>query len=745
MNRDRLNAAWPPSLQPGKAVWATPLLMALVCAVPAFSQAGDDQKGMSPDEAFEDRTSVLEVQIPVNVVDRNGHPISDLTIDDFVLLDEGEEQDLTGFRKVDLSTLEPGPRRSANPYGDVIPSAARRYFLFLFDLTFSNPSSLVRARQAAQEFVVDSMHESDLAAVAMHSVERGPQMVVTFTPDRAQLARAIDTLGNPSLLDKLIKDPLRFVIDTPSGDAGLNQRGDPGGARPLGELENISSYLSVIGNKMNRIERSFQEGQVASWSGSMGALARVLANLDGRKHVVYFTEGFDGRLLLGRQPDTTDPEAEADYQNIQRGQYHLVDQDQTFGSTLLQNQVNQMLEEFRRADSVLQIVDISGLRADMLDEHRKRRVNDDALFYIANETGGELYEDANDFVDQLERVLESSSMTYLLSFRPSDLGEPGSHHRVRVKLKESRRGTRISHRTGYYAPRPFGDLHPMEKSLLASDMIAAEEQRDDLAINVLAAPFRSTEEQAYVPVIIEIGGESLLVDHEHDALPVEFYAYVTDDRGEMKDFFTQLVTLDIKSRRTAFARSGVKYYGSVELAPGNYLVRVLARNAITGRAGVRNIPLEIPEYQTAATDLLPPFFLEAPGSWFLVREQVAASDQAVPYPFTVNGEPYVPSAVPTLGPADQADLCLVAYNFGEGRLVIDSRVLDAQGAPVSGGEFVVKERTITGVRGLDKLVASFTPTGLAGGDYTLEVSISDPRSSVLEQSRIPIRVAGEGP
>lgn len=712
---------------------------------PLSAQSEEGQPGLTPDEAFEGRTSVLEVQIPVNVVDRNGRPLTGLTADDFELIDEGTPQAITSFRKLDLSTIEPGPRRSANPYGDVIPSAARRYFLFLFDLTFSSPTALVRARQAAQEFVVDSMHESDLAAVAIHSVEYGPQLVVTFTPDRAQLARAIDTLGTPSLLDKLVRDPLRFVIDSPSGDAGLNQRVDQGASTPLGELEDISSYLSVIGNRMNRIERSFQEGQVASWSGSMGALARILGNLDGRKHVVYFTEGFDGRLLLGRQPDTTDPEAEADYQNIQTGQYHLVDQDQTFGSTLLQNQVNQMLEEFRRADSVLQIVDISGLRADMLSEHRRRRVNDDALFYIANETGGELYEDANDFVDQLERVLESSSVTYLLSFRPSDLGDPGSHHRVKVRLKDAKRGTRISHRTGYYAPRPFGDLHPMEKSLLASDMIAAEEQRDDLAINVLAAPFRATPERAYVPVIIEIGGESLLVDHEHDSLPVEFYTYVTDERGEMKDFFTQLVTLDIKSRRTAFSRSGVKYYGHVELAPGNYLVRVLARNAITGRAGVRNIPLEIPEYESAAPDLLPPFFLEAPGSWFLVREQAAAGDQSVPYPFTVNGEPYVPAAAPTLGPADQADLCLVAYNFGEGRLVVDSRILDAQGAPVSGGEFVVRERTITGIQGLDKLVASFTPTGLAGGDYTLEVSISDPRSSALEQSRIPIRVTGEGP
>ncbi len=719
------------------------LVAPFVCASVLAQPNAQGKQGPDPADTFEDQTSVLEIQIPVNVVDRKGRPVSGLTADDFEILDEGQAQVISGFRTVDLETLEPGPARAADRF-DVIPSAARRHFLFLFDLTFSNPTAILKARQAAQEFVTGSMHESDLAAVAIHSVESGPRLIVTFTPDRAQLARAIDTLGAPGLLDNVARDPLRFVIDNPNPDSGLVQNGDQGGQSPLGELEGISTYLGVIGNQMARIERSYELSRVASWSGSMSGVAKILGTIEGRKHVIYFTEGFDGRLLLGRQPDTTDPEAEADYQNVQRGQYHLVDTDQTFGNTLLQKQVNGMLEEFRRADCVLQVVDISGLRADLPAEDRRRRVNDDALFYIANETGGQLHEDANDFVQQLERVLATSNLTYLLSFHPDELGEAGSHHRIKVKLKD-RKGVRISHRTGYYAPRPFDELHPLEKGLLASNLITSAEAKNDLDIEVLVAPFRSNVTSAYVPVIIEVQGNSLLIDHEPDQLPVEFYAYVTDEKGEMRDFFTQIVSLDVTSRRTAFANSGVKYYGHLDLAPGNYLVRVLARNAITGRSGVRNVPIEVPQYSDAVPDLLPPFFVEAPGSWFLVKEQNKPGDQGSPYPFTVNGEPYVPSAVPTLRATDSAEICLVAYNFGEGRLIIDSKVLDSEGIPVTGGEFVVTERTITGVTGLDKLTASFKPTGLTGGEYTLEVSVLDPRSQAMELSSIPIRVASEGP
>ena len=292
-----------------------------------------------------------------------------------------------------------------------------------------------------------------------------------------------------------------------------------------------------------------------------------------------------------------------------------------------------MLREFKRANTVIHTVDISGLRADSREEDRVRVVGRDALFYLANDTGGRLHEDANDFGAELQEVLESSTVTYLLSFQPTDPGEAGDHHRLRVRARAPK-GAQLSHRMGYYTPRPYGDLHPMEKRLLASDLIAAAAERDDLSMDVLAAAFRAGPDQAYIPVIVEIDGGTLLEGHESPRLPVEIYAYITDDKSEMRDFFSRVVTLDLTGRQDTFANTGLKYYGSLDLAPGDYLLRVLARNAVTGATGVETLALHVPTFEDGEPTLLPPFFHEEPGAWFLIREQPADQyARTTVYPF----------------------------------------------------------------------------------------------------------------
>ena len=708
----------------------------LLGAAPGPAQGPDDLR------QFEERTFVFEVQVPVNVTNRSGEPVRDLGRDDFQILDEGEAQEITGFRVIDLDLVAPDDRHAIEAdYG--IPPAARRHFLFLFDLSFSAPTSVAKARAAAQDFVLERMHPTDLAAVAVHTVESGPQLLITFTPDRAQLARAIATLGNPRLLNLATRDPLGFMIDTPSASrAGAL---DVGGVNDdIRSMErDLDAYLQVIGNEMAKYEKSYARGQISSWTGSLQGMARILGSVEGRKHVVLFTEGFDGRLLFGRQPDFFDQEMQREQEAIDTGQYGRVDTDNRYGNTQLLGHVNRMLNEFQRANAAIHTVDISGLRADLPEEHRTRIVHRDALHYLANETGGALHEDANDFGAELGEVLESSAVTYLLSFEPSTPGEPGDHRRLRVRARAPK-GAQISHRMGYYTPRPFDDLHPMEKRLLASDLIAAAAERDDLAIEVLAAPFRAADDLAYVPVIVEIGGGELLEDHEPARLPVEIYAYVTDEKSEMRDFFSRVVTLDLSGREDAFGNTGLKYYGHLELGPGSYLLRVLVRNSLTGATGVETAEIQVPAYEAGKPALLPPFFHDEPGSWFLVREQPADQyAKTTVYPFTVNGEPYVPSAAPLVrGGRDAADaeICLVGYNLGRGDLTLEATVLDAKGEPVDGGTLRLRERTVTGIPGLDKLVAAFDPTDLPAGDYTLTVAVTDPATRLRPANSIAIKV-----
>ncbi|MFQ5528437.1 MAG: VWA domain-containing protein, partial [Thermoanaerobaculia bacterium] len=482
-------------------------------------------------ESFAGRTDVIDVQIPVNVVDKRGEAVRGLTAEDFEIYDEGELQEISGFEVVDLELLEPGETRSE--IEQAVPAAARRHFLLVFDLSFSRPHSVTRAREAARQFVLEEVHETDLVSVATHSVERGARLLVTFTPDRSQIARAIDTLGAPRLLNLARVDPLRFIIEDPQMGRSMasSELNDLTNQGARGALEqSILAHLRVIAKEMAKSEKSFARGRIGSWSRSMAELARYLDSIRGRKHVIYFSEGWDGRLFLGRTPDAEDRATQEDLANIASGQTFLVDSDDIYGNTGLQNQMHNMVEEFRRADCVIQAVDISGLRADDVNEERTRSVGRDALFYVANETGGELFEDANDFGAELREVLERSSVTYLLSFQPDDIEFDGAYHRLKIRVKEGK-GGRISARKGYYAPRPYEELHPLEKGLIASDAIASASVESDFDMQVLAAAFRANEEQAYVPVIVEVEGRRLLEGTAGDRLPVEFFAYVTDQNG----------------------------------------------------------------------------------------------------------------------------------------------------------------------------------------------------------------------
>jgi VWFA-related protein len=714
-------------------------------------------------QRFEETTQVVAVEVPVNAVDRGGRPVRGLTAADFEVFDEGSRQTITHFEVVDLAALRPEQSplgTSAMDKGalgtvgdiDMIDAAVRRHFMLLFDLSFSNPTAVIKARLAARDFVLHSLRPSDLVAVATYSLETGPRLVLTFTPDRGQLAHAIDTLG----LDKSDQtaqqggDPLRFIITTPSefgsetaqaavsATAGASHGG---GLKPVTDINAIFVENSVaVRNAAERDQRAYDRSRILAYTRSLAAMARALNDLKGRKTVVYFSEGFDGRLMLGRE-DTESDDAQAEALNIAVGALQLVDTDKRYGNTELQAAVNRMLEEFRRADCVIQAIDIGGLRAKgEATASGPAGAGQEALFYLANETGGELFKDANNFREQLERVLERSDVTYLLAFQRSDLKADGAYHRLRVKTRAS--GVRLSYREGYYAPRPYQQLDPLEKDLLAAEGIASAVPRSDLDLSVLVAPFRANDRQAYVPVIIEVSGASLLAGEQADRLNLEFYTYVSDRQGRMADFFTRRIGLDVKKGRAALLATGVKYYGHLDLPPGEYQVRVLVRNSDSGRTGVRAAALAVPAYQKLEPVLLPPLFIEGRRSWVLVRERpkAGAAGDSVVYPFTVKGEPYVPAARPALGGADKARFCLVGYNLGKGDLALEAHVTTADGSRLAGGHLSLVERTPTGITGQDELVATFEPTGLRAGDYVLRVALTDRATGQKEVNSLPFQV-----
>ncbi len=679
------------------------------------------------EQTFAGKTEVISVEVPVNVVDQRGQPIGGLGIEHFELLDDGLPRPIESVEVIDLATLDPADPFAARRAARRLPAASRRHFLLLFDLAFSSPQAIARARQAARELALSSLHPTDLAAVAVYSRKRGLELLVTFSLDRVQLVRAIDNLGAPRQLARA-RDPLHFLIEEPSNITPLmaGNRGDS----TLSSSEEFTDSL-LISKQLRQSDKAFERARISGWASALGKMARILASVEGRKHILYFSEGFDGRLLLGREADAQDPQVELDKELTHRGLHGLVDNDDIYGNGTLKNDIESMLEQLRRADCVLQAIDIGGLKAGSAAATRIDRTGQDALFYIAHGTGGELFEDTNQLGPQLERALNRSRLTYLLTFRADDLPKDGSYHRLQVKVAGHK--GRISHRAGYYGPQPFAELHPLEKSLLAAEVIASAEPRREITLDLLATPFRTGSNIAYVPVIIEADGEDLLRDHGGELLAIEIYVYVTDSDGTLRDLFSQVVKIALENAREHLGK-GLKFYGHLELGAGNYLLRTLVRNAETGRAGARSLSLVVPDFTDGTVRILPPLFPEPLDSWMLVRENAAGTgtDQVV-YPFTFAGKLFVPAARPRLNSGPTA-LYLIGYELAAGPLIFTGQVLDSSGKIVDQPRLELIERTATAIDGIDKFHLELELGTLPTGDYSLRVEVSDNTTATLIRS-----------
>ncbi|HEX5758041.1 MAG TPA: VWA domain-containing protein [Thermoanaerobaculia bacterium] len=696
-------------------------------------------------ERFGETTSVVVVEVPVQVV-KDGKPVRGLTAENFEVFDGKTKQRLTGFEVVDLATLGSAGAGAAPP--PALPPAARRHFLFLFDLTFARPKSILQAREAAQGLVRDGLHASDLAAVATYSASRGSELVLGFTADRAQVEAAIESLGLPQLVPHS-PDPLRLVVTALEAELGLAAPGMGGGAgtggmrRRSNAMDDLLEELKRAQRAMEASERRTLEDQVSAASRSLADLAQVMGAVEGRKLVVYLSEGFQASAATGRGSDTESAAA------VASGESWKVESEKLYGSARVQAELAAMFESFRRADCVIQAVDVGGARtagpqaatehrpdADVADSGR------DALLAMAHYTGGELYQNFNDLGTAMGKMLERTSVTYLLSFQPASLATDGAFHPLEVRLKGVRRGARVHHRAGYFAPDPRRAVHPLEQRLLIASEILGSEEGGALPVSALAVPLPGEPGRSVVPLLLEVDGPALLAGHVGRSLALEIYAYALDRQQAVGGFLTQRVDLDLEKVEPELRARGLKFYGELALPPGSYTLRLLVRNAQSGAKGLRSLPLEVAA-AAAEPVLSPPLFLEPGESWLLTRQAPRAGEPRRDYPFTLGGRTFVPDTRPVVTSAGEARVALLAYNLGTGEVVASAEVLRAgDRQPATGGGFRLVDRQRGEGGAPDRLVGVFTVAGLPPGEYLLRVTLTDGGSGATHSSATSFVVGG---
>lgn len=674
------------------------------------------------------------VEVPVHVIGRDGKPVRGLTAADFEVDDDGKRQAITAVDVIDLNQI-----REVSGLSSDMPAASRRHFLFLFDLTYATSSEIIRARDAATRFIVSGLDPDDLAAVATTSVEQGARLQMTFTADRRQLVRAIGAVGLPSEAEEHAYDPLAFVFSLP-GDPTTNASTQEQ-TRGTSSIIDPTSATRLYAAMAQKDADDYAVTRLGRHLGSMGSLASALDAVSGRKTIVYFSEGFDGRLLFGSVARTKSSDAmRSDNDAMFSGQFWTFDVDRRYADGPLHRDLAETVGLFRRSDCVVYAIDIAGLKADGDASVGSQGRGEESLFALAHGTGGEVLKNTNDLSAQLKRLADRTSLTYVLAFQAPQTGEEGHFHSLHVRVK--RKGVRVSARAGYYETKSFQSMTPLQRMLSAADVINHDKGEGNLPLELLAMSFGG-DKISRVPVLLQVPGSAFAASPP-GSFPLELYVYVTGEDGRVADFITRVVTLDTTTNGERLRRAGLVFYGTCRLLPGHYRVRAYARDGRDGRFGFRVASLDVPESSTAPMRALPPIFVSDEEGIRL--KDRAGSSSGETEPFRVGAVAFVPQIAPTVAAGGSSRVCLMVYRKAADSIIapfqIDAQVIGAGGRVLRPAKLSLIGRSEPDAEGLVKLLLEFSASDLPSGDYSLRVLFRDSKDQRLtSESEAPFRVS----
>jgi VWFA-related protein len=515
------------------------------------------QKKPNPDQdALQHEVTVTVKLVQVYVTDPKGNPARDLEMSDFVLYDNGKLQTITGFEKHFLAAPEAAPEAKV---GESKPLPARdaaslmnRKFIFLFDFGANGLEGIMKSRKAALEFMDTQVQPGDEVAVLSYVSIRQMTLHEYFTSDHEKIRATIRKIkGVPGVVEGWMSfASLGHSIMGTELDAGPTL--DPGAlnrARTSGDAsESVgsTSRATVAVVSGGGFASSSAEGLM--FTDAMSELAKAFRHIPGQKNIILFSRGY-GRG--GFQPNR--PEA---------------------------HQFVQMAKELASANAPVFPVNTT---TGVVGRVAAGVFPNGSLEYLSKMTGGKYLGDI-DYPAQVARALqEATGNYYVLAYSVASSWD-GKFHGIKVEVK--RPGYQVHAQGGYFNPRPFNTLSPIEKHLQLLDLTLGEKSYFEQHLNfpMVALPF-SDKKEANTLLLSEIPVQSI---RESVGDNTEFISLVFDENRTIAD-----------SKRVEMNWGTVKgarifQYSAAALAPGRYDCRVVIRNLDNGKAAVGACSVEIP-------------------------------------------------------------------------------------------------------------------------------------------------------
>lgn len=657
------------------------------------------------------------ITVPVFVTDKDGRSVPGLTAADFEIEDGGKPAEIVGFAAVT------GDGDVALPNGapQGIALTARRQFVLLFDLALSRSVNIERARVAAHKFLENNVKPRDLVSVVA-STPQGMKTLIGFTPDRLQVARAIDGVGFGDMSRG--RDPLGLLYDMNLvGDismaSGTSTDTGGGGGRGSAQVADESRDRALM---MMRQQKQAYAQQITTFLGGFLGLARQLDAVRGRKHIILFSEGFDSSIITG----ATGNEQKMNSNSVAAGALWEVDSDAYFGSTSGRGALTSLFDAMKGSDVVIHSVDLGGVGGDTmaLDQMEGATFSSsglDSLATFAANTGGRFMKGAANIDKVLDEIAGTTSSYYVLAFAPGS-GDVGKPRRLKVKLK--RGGLNVNHRPSYIVPDPRKP-DVTRQALQASEIIAKGLTGGSIVLSAYALPYRSPQLGIGLPVVIQVPGDALTDAMKRKQIALELYGYLIDDQGQVRDYFRATPTLDPAALGARLKESGLQVLTSFAAAPGDFELRLLLRDPESQRFGALRLPVTIPSFP-ATTFVSAPMFTDDPRAR-VALPTVTLRRTTREIPFRVEDRPFTVETNPVVKPGSAREICVFKTPSTGAAQDLKVTATDSGGGvhPMAPADVKVARDA----DGFDRVTFTLDGKGLQDGEYALRVSIGAAQSS----------------
>lgn len=688
------------------------------------------------------------------VTDKRNRPVINLKAEDFAVFENNVPQRITSVRLEQgaVQTVAPGTRGN-QPASPASPSASRRaYTMLLLDYSTTEFPNEKLVRDASLKYVQERLRLSDRMAVLVLGTSLRP--LTPFTADKEVLSAALrtpDLRGTAMVADRAALnaeiDRLYSIAHPEAGvDASTTVTPAPGQSVSSTDIAAASSAGS------DRAERAAARRMLEAYSGMRSASDRdtTRAVLEAIKAIALGAQGIEGRksLVIFSSGFVVDP--------------------------VLQEQMKSAVSAANRANVAIYCIDSRGLefkattgedelrkaaRGDMDREETRtlnqtraraaggetifdrtavagRDIQESALRFISNETGGSYIHNTNDLGTGLARVEQETHTYYVIDYRPANEKQDATYRAIRVEVKQP--GVTVRSRSGYYAMPPgLETLPPSEAELIAQARSAPQSEQ----LFVRAAGFRLSESEYRVPVIVELPSSAIHFEKAAAGYTAQLriLGVATDatrpEAAAVRFGGPTMVTLS-EAQYQAVGAGGVSLVNPVRLPPGNYELQVVARDA----GGNKTLWREQALY-------LRPIAKELAVSTVLLANQY---DKAVPGAASQDGFlisqgiRMMPSAQCRFRKGDNLLFYFDVYNpairaeTNKTDLVVSVRLMK-DGKAISGPQYKLAEAVEAKAPRLT-VMRYINLSTVPEGDYSLVVEVKDQVADKVERAQAPFSI-----